>query len=296
MDIELRHLRAFDAVAASLSFTAASRELLITQPALTRTIQQLERTLQVRLLDRTSRTVELTDAGRRFLTSVQTILGELDLATATARGERELRIGFQWALPDPWIAETIATFEQATGASATLLRRDDIVTALRVGDIDLALVRTDLDAPDIAVAALFDEPRVAAVSRRSPLSARAKLSWQELGTYPLVINTVSGNTRPEMWPVDQRPDTVIECGNYDEWIALVAAGRGVGATPASAARTHAHTGVVFLPLEDAPVVTLRVAWLPRRGSPLVRRFAEIAHTPPSPDGAGTALEGRTGAE
>lgn len=277
MDIELRHLRAFSAVAGASSFTAASRELLITQPALTRTVQQLERALQVRLLDRTSRSVELTDAGRRFLTSAHAILGELDLAVATARGQRELRIGFQWALPDPWIAETIAAFEEATGASATLLRRDDIVTALHVADVDVALVRTGLHAPDVAVTALFEEPRVAAVSRRSPLARRASLTWQELGRHPLVINTVSGNTRPDMWPSGQRPATVIECGNYDEWITLVAADRGVGATPLSAARTHAHTGVVFLPLDDAPAVPMHLAWMPDRGNPLVRRFTEIAH-------------------
>jgi hypothetical protein len=60
---ELRHLRAFVAVARSGSFTRAAGQLLITQPALSRTIQQLESALAVRLLERTSRHVELTAAG-----------------------------------------------------------------------------------------------------------------------------------------------------------------------------------------------------------------------------------------
>ncbi len=101
MDVELRHLRAFTAVANHRSFTAAGRELLITQPALTRTVQQLEAALGVRLLERTSRSVQLTDVGRDFLDRTRAVLADLDGAILAARGQRELRLGFQWVLPDP---------------------------------------------------------------------------------------------------------------------------------------------------------------------------------------------------
>ncbi len=80
MDVELRHLRAFVAVARLSSFTRAAQQLLITQPALTRTIQQLENAMQVTLLDRNSRHVQLTPAGRDFLGPAERVLASLQNA------------------------------------------------------------------------------------------------------------------------------------------------------------------------------------------------------------------------
>lgn len=291
MDVELRHLRAFAAVAGTRSFTAAGRQLLVTQPALTRTIQQLERILEVRLLDRTTRSVELTETGRAFLPRIEVLLRDLDVATAEARGERDLRIGFAWALPDPWAGDAVAAFEETTGATARLLRRDDLASALRRGEIDVAVTRHRLEGSDVTTVTLFDEPRVAAVSRRSPLAERDRIAWTELAGHPVVVNVASGNTRPDLWPVDHRPRHVVECDTYDEWLTLVAADRGVGTTPRSATATHAHAGVVFVSLTDAPPVPLHLTWLPHRAGALTRRFvdAALAQDPPhTPTGRGPA--------
>ena len=276
MDVELRHLRAFVAVATHRSFTAAGRELLITQPALTRTVQQLEAALGVRLLERTSRSVQLTDAGRDLLDRTRAVLADLDQAIQAVRGQQELRLGFQWVLPDPWITETITGFEQATGATVTLLRRDDVDTDLERGDLDVAITRTRLTAPGTVQTPLFDEDRVAAVSTRSPLAQEDVLDWLQLAGEPVVVNTVNGTTQPDSWPAGHRPTRVVTCGNYDEWLQLVATGRGVGAVPRSAARTGTHPGVTFIPLAGAPPVSVRLAYRPRRGNPLVRRFVDVA--------------------
>jgi DNA-binding transcriptional LysR family regulator len=277
MEVELRHLRAFVAVASQRSFTAASRELLITQPALTRTIQQLEAAVQTRLLDRTSRSVELTDTGRELLERLRVVLHDLDTALTIASGRAGLRIGFQWALPDPWISDVLAAFEAATGATATLLRRDDIVTALHSADVDAALVRAPVHASGITETLLFEEDRVAAVPVESPLAARANLEWSELPEHPLVINTVSGATRVDQWPSEHRPGQVIECGSYDEWLTIISAGRGIGSTTVSAAQAHTHARVTCLPLRGAPPVALRLLWPTRRRSDaLLRRFSELA--------------------
>jgi DNA-binding transcriptional LysR family regulator len=278
MDVELRHLRAFTAVATHRSFTAASRELLITQPALSRTVQQLEAALGVRLLERTSRSVQLTDAGQDFLDRTRAVLADLDRAIVAARGQRDLRLGFQWVLPDPWATETITRFEQATGATVTLLRRDDIDTDLERGDLDVAITRTRLIATGTVQTPLFDEDRVAAVSTRSPLAEKDVIDWLELAGEPVVVNTVNGTTQPDSWPAEHRPTQVVTCGNYDEWLQLVAAGRGVGAVPRSAARTGTHPGVTFVPLTGAPPVSVCLAYRPRRSNPLVRRFADFAAT------------------
>ncbi|GAA5141585.1 LysR family transcriptional regulator [Pseudonocardia adelaidensis] len=85
MDPELKHLRYFVAVAETLSFTAAARSLYVSQQAVSRIIQQLERELGVRLLDRTTRTVELTAAGRALLASAKRSIATVEDAFAEAR-------------------------------------------------------------------------------------------------------------------------------------------------------------------------------------------------------------------
>jgi len=99
--VELRHLRVFEAVARLKSFTRAADELSITQPALSRTIQQLEDALGVALLDRSSRHVETTKAGQRFLDHVERVLAELERGFAAVRRQASIRLGFSWLLPDP---------------------------------------------------------------------------------------------------------------------------------------------------------------------------------------------------
>lgn len=282
MDTELRHLRAFASVAEHRSFTLASQQLVITQPALSRTIQQLEAQLEVRLLERTSRSVELTHAGRAFLMRVQSLLREFDLAIAEARNERDIRIAFTWALPDPWFADAISSFEKETGATVHLMRRDNVANALLTGEVDIAFFRHRLLDKTIARAVLWEEPRVAALSIRSPLAQWEDITWRELAEYPVVINTVNGTTRADEWVPSERPKAIIECGTYDEWITLVASGRGVGANPLSASTSFNHSQVTFIPLVDAPPVALQLGWIPKPIGPLVRRFIDNALSQPVP--------------
>lgn len=100
--VELRHLRAFEAVARLASFTQAAQELSITQPALSRTIQQLEDALEATLLDRSSRHVTTTAAGRIFFDHVERVLAELGRGVDAVRQQASIRLGFSWLLPDPW--------------------------------------------------------------------------------------------------------------------------------------------------------------------------------------------------
>ncbi|MFF3333621.1 YbfB/YjiJ family MFS transporter [Streptomyces sp. NPDC002888] len=162
MDVELRHLRAFTAVARHRSFSRAAEELLITQPALSRTIAQLEGNLSIRLLDRSSRHVELTDIGAEFLVHAERVLATLDQALAAVSHRVTLRLGFSWLLPDPWAQQTVSRFEESTGASVALTRTDDPLQALRRRTLDIVLVRGDVDATRGArTMHLYDEPRIA---------------------------------------------------------------------------------------------------------------------------------------
>ncbi|WP_234317133.1 LysR family transcriptional regulator [Streptomyces sp. NRRL WC-3744] len=277
MDVELRHLRAFASVARHRSFSRAAEELLITQPALSRTIAQLEGKLSVRLLDRSSRHVELTETGAEFLVHVERVLATLDQALAVARHRVTLRLGFSWLLPDPWTQRTVGRFEESTGATVALIRTDDPLQALRRRTVDVAVVRGERDAPAGAhTVHLFDEPRVAVCSEHNDLTRLGHLDWSDVRYWPLVVNTVSGTTGPWSWPADQRPDRIIETANYDEWLESVAANRGIGIVPEVARRRTQHPAVRFVPLTNAPPSAVRLVYFPDSQRTLVRRFLDAS--------------------
>jgi len=276
--VELRHLRSFEAVARLTSFTQAARELAITQPALSRTIRQLEDALGATLFDRSTRHVELTAAGQTLLSSVERALGELARGFDAVRQETSIRLGFSWLLPDPWAQQTVSRFEQATGTTVDLIRTDDPLAAVQQGKVDVVLVRGPVRSSTLRVVHLFDEPRIAVCSIRSALAERTELAWHEVPRWPLVVNTVSGTTGPWSWPRGEGPDTVVETANFDEWIECVAADRGIGVVPEVAMRRNIHPAVRFIPLVGAPPSPVALVFVPHVHQAVLRRFVDIATT------------------
>ncbi|TQM64706.1 LysR family transcriptional regulator [Humibacillus xanthopallidus] len=277
MDVDLRHLRAFVAVGQQLSFTRAAQELLVTQPALTRTVQQLEAALQVSLLERSSRHVSLTPRGARFLTQAQLALAAVDSALASVREHVTVRLGFSWLLPDPWAQRAVSSYEAATGNSVSLLRVEDPVAAVARGQVDVAVVRgTPAAQAGVRLVHLCDEVRVAVCSVESPLADADQLDWRDLSQWPLVVNIVSGTTGPWSWPDGSGPTRFVETRNFDEWLETVAANRGVGVVPEVAMRRNLHPAVRFIPLRGAPTSPVALAFRPDHQPALLRRFVETA--------------------
>ncbi|MFM1723067.1 LysR family transcriptional regulator [Rhodococcus sp. PAM 2766] len=278
MNVELRHLRALVAVIDAGTFTAAAERLNITQPALTRTIQQLEATLGTRLLERTSRSMVPTEDGWGFAERVRHVLGDLDAAIASAQSHRTVRLGFSWLLPDPWAHDTIAACEERSGARVLLQRCDDPAAALRDGVVDAAVMRGEVHSGALAVHHLFSEPRIAAVSARSPLAERDTVTWDELGRYPLVVNTLTGTTRADSWAQPDPGREIVTCTNFDEWLELVATDRGVGAVPIAARRRVHHHNVRFVDIEDAAPTAVSLVYVASRVTPLLRVLLDCALT------------------
>jgi DNA-binding transcriptional LysR family regulator len=277
MDVELRHLRAFVAVAQHLSFTRAAEQLLITQPALTRTVKQLEAVLEVTLLDRDTRRVALTPAGARFLASAEQVLASMDRALASVREEATLRLGFSWLLPDPWAQRAVAAYEEATGNQVALTRIEDPVAALTAGSVDIAVVRNPVPGGGAVRAVhLFDETRVLICSAASELATTEEIGWADLAGQTLVYNRISGTTGPWSWPGGEGPTRFVETDNYDEWLESVAADRGIGVVSEVAMRRTIHPAVRFVPLRDAPPIPVSIAFVLDHQARLKRRFVEAA--------------------
>ncbi|MDL4772229.1 LysR family transcriptional regulator [Actinomadura xylanilytica] len=293
--VELRHLRAFMAVADEGGFTHAAARLRIGQPTLTRTVRSLEETLGARLFDRTTRRVELTPEGRRLRDDLAGLLPRLDEALRAPCAGSLLRLGFTWTLPDGW-ARVSRAFESETGARVRLVRRDAPLAGLDAGDCDVAVLRGEAseNVPGLATSTLLHERRVAAVATGSPLSARRVLDWTELADWPLVVNTLTGTTRLDLWPEARRPQVRCTADNVDEWVEAIAAGHGVGVAPESV-RRYSHPGVRYVRLKNAPAVPLVIA-IPASGAhPLAARFAATARrlTAPHLSGPRRAAPGPT---
>ncbi|MCK7623933.1 LysR family transcriptional regulator [Streptomyces sp. RS10V-4] len=282
--VELRHLRGFLAVAEERSFTHAAARLRTGQPTLTRAVRALETALGVRLLDRTTRRVALTDAGRRLHADLAPLLPRLTAALRSPAGPALLRLGFTALLPAACRA-LIDRFEAATGAGVRLVRRDTPLAGLETGESDVAVVRGPVPADaGLRTALLHHEPRVAAVPRTAgpgALARRRVLDWAELAELPLVVNTVTGTTRPELWPAGRRPRLTCTADNVDEWLEAVAAGHGIGVAPEPVAARHPHPGIRYVRLKNAPPVPVHLALPARDAHPLAARFLAQA-APPRP--------------
>ncbi|MFJ2773279.1 LysR family transcriptional regulator [Streptomyces sp. NPDC087300] len=273
--VELRHLRGFLAVADELSFTHAADRLGVGQPALTRTVRALEESIGTRLLERTTRHVELTEAGRRLRDDLAPLLTRVDAALRTAAGAEPplLRLGFTSVLPEVCVPLTNA-FKEATGAGVRLVRRDAPLAGLASGACDVAVVRGEIPADGgVRSRVLLREPRTAVVARgAAELAGRRVVDWSELAELPLVVNTVTGTTRPELWPEGRRPRIACTADNFDEWLEAVAAGHGVGVATEPVARRHSHPSLRYVRLKNAPPVTVHLAIPARDAHPLAERY------------------------
>ena len=278
MDVELRHLRAFVMVADCGNFTRAAERLFITQPALSRTIRQLETVAGVQLLERSTRHVTLTPSGQEFLVDARTALASVQHALNKVRGGASIRLGFSWLLPDPWAQKAVRTFEERTSASIEFVSCPEPLEALRAALVDIALVRGEppIHGADIQLIPLFTENRIAVCSATSGLADRGHVSWDEIAKWPLVVNMLSGTTGPWSWPEGHGPQKTVETATFDEWIESVAANRGIGVVPEVAERRISHPALSFIRIDDAPQIPVQIAFMSRNAGSLIRQFAEAA--------------------
>jgi DNA-binding transcriptional LysR family regulator len=183
-NIELRHLRYFVTLAEELHFGRAAARLGIAQPPLSQQIQRLELVLGTRLFERTSRKVQLTDAGQALLVEARRVLMAAETAVEAARragrGESgELRVAFAATVMFLDLPRIIREFRSRFPAVHLDLREMPTgpqLTALRQGDIDIGFVREPREDPALEIVTVMREPLRIAVNsgtrsrrdRRSP--------------------------------------------------------------------------------------------------------------------------------
>jgi DNA-binding transcriptional LysR family regulator len=276
MDIELRHIRCFLAVADQLSFSRAAEQLQVSQSSLTRAVAAMEQSMGMQLLLRSTRRVNLTPEGKRVKAELEKCLWNLDNVISPGSKSAALRLGFNWVLPDLWTQKAISIFERETKTQVRLVRSDQPHAGLISGETDIAIKRGPARMSRMRTVTLFHEPRVAAVYSGSLLARRSCIRWEELVAYPLVLNTVSGTAELRQWQAGRQPSIAARCDNFDEWLETVALGRGVGITTVAVARRVAHPAVQFLRIEGAPLVPVYLAYPRQDAHPLVEKYVQAA--------------------
>ncbi len=304
MNIEMRHLRYFVAVAEDASFTAAAQRVHVAQQVLSTQIRQLEDAIGAELLRRTSRGVVLTPAGEAFLGLARETLASLDRGVEAARNAARLvsgrlSVGLQAATGGAARTRVLGAFERAyPQVSVSLLTYDLAQPAAGLLDrsSDVALLRPPVAAPGIAVELISEERRVFVLPARHSLASRSVLDLADVAGLPWIAAPLATDgCEPSRWRDDwlavPRPggDVPIIGGvarTIEEWRELIAAGRGISLCPASSESFSARPGIVFVPCSGAPATSLCVAWRADDVRPEVLAFVKAA--------SGVAAEGASG--
>ncbi|AXK45226.1 LysR family transcriptional regulator [Brachybacterium saurashtrense] len=285
----LEQVRQFVAVAEELHFGRAAARLAMTQPPLSRQIQRLERAVGVTLLERDSRGVALTPAGRAFLGEARRLLAVAERAPGAARRiaagrAGQVRVGFTATTGFSLLGRLLDEIGAALPAVEVLLEErvtGEQLRALRRGDLDLGLLRPPVDPAQHESFLLHREELVVALPAGHPLAReRAALPAARLVGEPLVLpDPVQARYFHELvvrrLPV--RPeDAAHTVSQIVTMLSLVAAGRGIALVPESA-RVLGIAGVVLRPVEESgpEAVELHAAWMRGSRDPALQRVLEV---------------------
>ena len=272
MDVHLRDLRYFTAVAEELHFRKAAERLFVSQPVLSRQIARLEQDLKAQLFIRDRRSVQLTSAGEALLHRARHLLEDWDAATkevtALARKEQSvLVIGLQTGVG----RGMLHTLTQALNAiqwrpELHQVAWNDATAGVEAGDCDagFAWLGTTIN-PRCDYVVVAEEPIMLAVNSQHRLAGRRQASFAEVSNEPLVALPESAKELRSFWLAEHArhgspAPIACEAATADEALENVAAGTGSVFISAGNSVLYAREGVHFLEVPDLPPARLAFLW------------------------------------
>lgn len=269
--MELHQLAYFVAVAEEGNFTRAAERLHVAQPGVSAQVKRLERELGQELLDRSGRTVRLTDVGaaalphaRAALAAVKGVREAVDELAGLVRGQ--VAIGAVTSAGPVKLPDLLARFhERYPGVEITLAEAnsDAMLAALHEGRLDLAVVGLSADPPPgIATQVLIDEPFLAVTS--GLLADRAEVALAELAEVPLMALPKGTGLRTALDTAfaghGLSPRIAFEAADPNVLVQLAMRGLGVAVVPESLARYHAAELAVVEIVRPRLRGVLALAW------------------------------------
>ncbi len=275
--VESRPLRYFVAVAEELNFTRAAQRLGIAAPALSRAISALEAQLEVRLLERSTRRVVLTEVGMALLAEARVALIALDAATLRARRSAgasggKLVVAVKADVEGGLLEEIIAAYgdeHAAVPLEVVFGGWGEQPGLLRSGEADVAILLEPFDTEGLDTETLVREPQLLALATGHPLAASRRLRLADIEAdheqveHSAHIYLPRGTQRPAF-------------GDMTQMLRHVELGRILALLPASLAQRNARSRLAWRPVDDAPPATLAVAWPQNSSSLAVAAFVRVA--------------------
>lgn len=292
MTVTLRQLRAFAAVADTGSFTAAARELSLTQSALSVLVRELESELGVRLFDRHTRGVQMSEAGRDFLPRVRRLLADLGDAVSSvaelgARRKGVLRLIAPQLIASVVLPRVIAAYrERYPGIDVRLTDTlpENLLDGVSRGTVDLAFGHEIAHDDSVRGAVFLRDPFWLVCRPDHPLAHRRKVRWADVAAWPFIGPTRDFHQRllPELDAKTRERMNVAapqEVSYLTTALGLVHAGLGVTAGPSYAAGLVRAWGLRMIEL-GAPVFQRQVSVYHatrREPTPAAAAFIETLH-------------------
>jgi DNA-binding transcriptional LysR family regulator len=292
--VELRELRLFSTLAEELHFGHTAERLQVTPSRVSQSLRALEHKLGSPLVHRTSRRVELTPYGERFLRDVRPALEQLDgvleRSDVAAQGlSGTLRLGLlSGPAGGPHLVEIIRAFEALhpdCDVEVVQASWDDPFRILRENDVEAMATWVPLQQPDLVIGpTLTRQPRVLAVGRDHPLAMREAVPVEELADHRVLRfenwpkglqEAVVPSQTPRGRPIHGTRIRLGEHGLLD--IPLrIARGEIVWPTVASAEPYGSDRDLVYVPIEGMPPLRSALVWLRPARDPMLRAFMRVA--------------------
>ncbi|MGC2661259.1 MAG: LysR family transcriptional regulator [Bryobacteraceae bacterium] len=288
MEIELRHLRYFLAVAETLHFGRAAQQLGMAQPPLSQQIRSLERILGYALLDRTTRGVRLTRVGQYFVERARATIAKMQDDIEMARrlgGGREgvLTVGFSGSIMLTALPTAIERYRRQFPAVELRLR--ELVTAEQIpslldGALDVALLRDGEAQDGLKMESILRERFIAILPARHKLAKRASIRAGELREEPFVLFArrmgplAFDRTMACCQSEGFVPNVVQDAPQWQTTVRLVAAGLGVSLAPACVA-TVVVPGVVYKKVNSRQWTSVDIGMRSGLDNPAAEAFAGI---------------------
>lgn len=267
--LDTHALTLFCAVARCLNFRQAAQQLHMTQPPLSRAIRTLEERLGARLFERDTQGVALTGAGRTLLPQALQILALLDAAERSLARDAvapQLRLGLTTSVEAGLFRPALAQLETPLPGTALRLQAGPspaLVTAVRKGQLDAALVALPLNTFDLQVQVLLRQPMLVALPSSHPLARKRRVRLADLQALP--VYWFERSRQPAFFDHCQQvyarhgyaPVFLREPPDHHVLLGEVAAGKGA-ALLAESFRALRLAGVAYRPLAEGEQLALEI--------------------------------------
>ena len=290
MPVERQEIETFLALCEELHFGRTAVRLRISPARVTQLIQKTERRIGAPLFERTTRGVLLTDLGRQLqqdlLPAHRAVEAAVRLAVQAAKGvSGELRLGFLGGANGRNLIDLARIFEARHPEATTRLQLETEVgnhlQPLRDDRIDVLATLLPVKEPDLVVGpVVLRESMVMAVHEDHAIARRGRASLEDLADEPVVLS--SGNDYwvehfvPRHTPSGRPVERTHTVDSLQAGIALIASGQGIGPVVAQFAQYNEQPEIVYVPLDEGPVIESALVWSAARESELIRAFARLA--------------------